>query len=636
MPTAHWRCAGFLLAALLLATGGGTGQGLQTGDGSASAPDTIPDIETFMQIGYAGDPQISADGTTLYFLSGLTGANQVFRLLPDGWPYQLTVFPDGTDYFVASPDGAWVVVGASRGGNERSQIYLMDGRTGRLRRMTDRPEARYLTPIWAPDASCILYASNEANGRDFHIYRMAIPSGAVDTLVVAEGWNVPSDFDPAGQRLLYVHYRSNVDSDVWLLDLATGRRENLTPHRGDSLYAGATFLPDGRRILLLSNANEKGRLKPAVLDLETRELTFPLGYETPWEVEDGAVSPDRRTAAFVFNEDGYGRLRLYDLETYAERPGPDLRGIVTGVSLSDGPRVALAFTSPTRAPDVWLWDREAGSLRQVTHSTYAGVDPGLFVEPRLVRIPSFDGLEIPAFLYLPPGWQGDPIPFILHIHGGPESQFRPYFNRHFTYLLLHGFGILAPNIRGSSGYGRDYLQLDDYRRRMDAVRDVGELARWLIREGYTRPEMLGIKGTSYGGYMTLAALTQFPELFAAGCDIVGIANFETFLENTAPYRRALREAEYGPLSDREFLREISPLTYVDRIRAALLVVHGENDPRVPISEARQIARALAARGAPVDTLFFPDEGHGVAKRENRLVMYRRMVDFFMRHLRPEP
>jgi dipeptidyl aminopeptidase/acylaminoacyl peptidase len=174
--------------------------------------------------------------------------------------------------------------------------------------------------------------------------------------------------------------------------------------------------------------------------------------------------------------------------------------------------------------------------------------------------------------------------------------------------------------------------MDDYKKRMDSVRDVGAAAEWLVKNAYTKPELLGIKGASYGGYMTLAALTTYPDLFAAGCDEVGIANFETFLKNTADYRRSIREAEYGPLSDPEFLQEISPLTHVEKIKAALLVIHGANDPRVPVGEARQIAQALAARGAPVDTLIFHDEGHGVGKRANRLVLYRTMVEFFQKHL----
>ena len=205
--------------------------------------------------------------------------------------------------------------------------------------------------------------------------------------------------------------------------------------------------------------------------------------------------------------------------------------------------------------------------------------------------------------------------------------------RNFQYFLLEGYGILAPNIRGSAGYGRDYLALDNYKNRQNSIRDICEGAKWLVDRGYAKFGKIGIKGGSYGGYATLAALVACPEAFGAGVDDIGISNFVTFLRNTAPYRRALREAEYGPLSDEAFLREISPLTHVDKIRAPLLIVHGANDPRVPVGEARQMAEAIRARGGIVDTLIFADEGHGAAKLSNRLVYYRKMVDFFDKHLK---
>ncbi len=240
---------------------------------------------------------------------------------------------------------------------------------------------------------------------------------------------------------------------------------------------------------------------------------------------------------------------------------------------------------------------------------------------------------IPAFLYMPPGRRDGPVPFVIEVHGGPEGQFRPYFNRHFQYLLLNGYGIFAPNVRGSTGYGRAYTDADNYAKRLDSVKDLAWGARYLVSSGRAAPGRIGVKGASYGGYMTLAALTEYPDLFAAGVDEVGIANFETFFGGTAAYRREYRASEYGPPSDSLFLRSISPIHKVDRIRAALLVVHGENDPRVPVGEARQIIRALKERGSPVDSLIFPDEGHGVSKLPNRLVLYRRMVEFFNRYLK---
>jgi dipeptidyl aminopeptidase/acylaminoacyl peptidase len=284
-------------------------------------------------------------------------------------------------------------------------------------------------------------------------------------------------------------------------------------------------------------------------------------------------------------------------------------------------------------PDVWSYDIATGTRTQLTFSTFAGIDKNLFSEPRLIRYKSFDGLDIPAFLYLPPDYDGSPIPFVIHAHGGPESQFRPSFIRHFQYLILNGYGVLAPNIRGSSGYGREFVRLDDYKKRKDSIRDIYEGARWLVAKGYAEEGRVGIKGGSYGGYVTLAALVDYPDMFGAGIDNIGIANFVTFLQNTAEYRRAIREAEYGPLTDVEFLTEISPLTHAERITSPLLIVHGENDPRVPVGEAKQIAKAVMINGTVTELLIFPDEGHGVAKLSNRLTYYRRMVEFLDRHLK---
>jgi dipeptidyl aminopeptidase/acylaminoacyl peptidase len=224
---------------------------------------------------------------------------------------------------------------------------------------------------------------------------------------------------------------------------------------------------------------------------------------------------------------------------------------------------------------------------------------------------------------------------IMSAHGGPESQFRPSFVRSFQYYALNGFGVFALNPRGSSGYGRDFLDMDNYKDRWKSVKDYETATRWLADQGYADPAKIAITGGSYGGYMTLACITAAPDLYAAACDQVGIANFVTFLKNTADYRRYLRESEYGPLSDSAFLWEISPVAQVDKVKAPLLIIHGENDPRVPVGEARQMAKAISERGGVVDTLIFPDEGHGVAKRPNMLVAYRRIVDFFKKYLQTE-
>ncbi|MDF1544816.1 MAG: S9 family peptidase, partial [bacterium] len=295
--------------------------------------------------------------------------------------------------------------------------------------------------------------------------------------------------------------------------------------------------------------------------------------------------------------------------------------------------VLLSYSGPTHAPDVWRWSPTTGELKQLTFAIYAGIDRGMFNPPQLIKYKSFDGLEIPAFLYLPADYKpGSPIPFLISAHGGPESQFQPDFIRNFQYMMLHGYGILAPNPRGSSGYGREYLNLDNYKNRKHSLQDYKAGVEWLIENKYTAPGKLAIRGGSYGGYVVLGMITEYPDLFSAAIDVVGIANFKTFLQNTKAYRRALRESEYGPLSDPEFLDSISPIHKANLIKTPLLVIHGENDPRVPVGEARQILEAVIANGGVADSLIFPDEGHGASKRPNVIASYRKQIEFLNTHL----
>jgi dipeptidyl aminopeptidase/acylaminoacyl peptidase len=592
----------------------------------------MPDIEDFMQIGYASSPQISADGSQVFFSSSMPGVGQVFRMLPSGWPYQMTVFEDGIDFYKASYSGRMIVVGASVGGSEQADLYLLDTASGVQVTLRALEDIRHGYPLWSPDERYVYFSSNEANRRDFFIYRIDIETRAVEKIWEKSGWNSVDDITRDGSRVVTGRWLSNTNSDLYLVDVETGEETLLTEHEGDYVFDFAHFLPDGDALYCVTNMNDDGIRRVARLDVVSGELEF-VRPETPWETKEMALSEDGRFLVWIENTDGYGVLHGLDLETGEEIEPGLTGGIVSGIRVSSAGTAVFVFSSPSQAPDIWMYDLKTGHMEQVTRSTYAGIDPELFVDPELVRYRSFDGLEIPAFLYLPPGWSGEPIRFVIHAHGGPESQFRPSFNRHFQYLALNGFGVLAPNVRGSSGYGREYIALDDYKKRKDSVRDYHEAAMWLVNNGYSEVGRMGIKGTSYGGYVALAALVDYPEVFTAGIDNVGIANFVTFLENTAEYRRGIREAEYGPLSDREFLTEVSPLTHAENIRAPLLIVHGENDPRVPVGEARQIAAAIRGRGGEVDTLIFADEGHGVAKLGNRLIYYRKMVEFLDKHLK---
>lgn len=596
----------------------------------------IPDIETFMQIGFAGSPQMVQDESALLFTSNASGVSQIYRLeLRNRWPYQLTVFPEGVDFYSLSPRGDYLIAGVDLGGNENAQLWLVDAKTGQSEALTASEDVRHGSAAWTNDGQSIVFRSNEENGTDFYIYKMDLKTRTKKRLVEMAGWNTPGDISNDDRWMIFAHWDSNANNDLYLVDLNNGRTTHITPHEGEAVYVGAQFAEDNQSVYLATNNNEDGLTRLAELNLGSKKVNY-VDPENPWEILSVGISPDRSKLAWTTNEDGYARMKIKDLKSGRSIPAPPTNGQVGGFMFVGESSIVFSFSSATSTSDIWQWDWQRPVLEKLTHSTYAGVDPALFAEPELVRYKSFDGLEVPAFLYLPSDYQaGKPIPFVVHMHGGPESQFRPGFIRHFQYLMLNGYGILAPNVRGSTGYGKAYMDMDNYKKRLDSVKDMRAGVDFLLEEGYTAEGMVAVKGGSYGGYMTMAGITEYPSLFSAAINSVGITNFRTFLENTESYRRALREAEYGPLSDPEFLESVSPLNKAHLIETPLLVVHGENDPRVPVGEARQIATAIEEKGGVVETLIFADEGHGVSKRKNSLILYRKMVEFLDQQLKPK-
>jgi dipeptidyl aminopeptidase/acylaminoacyl peptidase len=592
----------------------------------------IPDIEVFMQIGYVTHAAISDDGRRIFFSLSYTNASQLFRMTDGGWPYQLTSFEDGISWYTLSHDSYYAIVGAAVGGDENAQLYLLDTETGRIKRLTDMPDVRFGSVVWSYDDKTIYFYSNLGNLRDFNIYKMDLPDGEIEPVQEKEGWNGPAEISPDGKYLTTYHAVTSRDNDFFLLNLETGEEELLTPHEGEFLYNTLSMMPDFKTGYITTNNTSDGIVRLAKLDVATKEMTF-LEPDQKWEVTGAFVDETGRYLAWMLNEEGYSKPFLKNLETGEMMPLPAMEGMYDFNGMTDDGKILFSFNNANHPPDIWLWNPHSQILRQISHVSTMGIDVNTFVEPKLIKYKSFDGLEIPAFLYLPAGYTEGPIPFIMDVHGGPEGQSRPYFSRHFNYLMAHGFGIIAPNVRGSEGYGKEYLDMDNYKNRMKSVADAAEGVKWLIENGYTTADMMGVKGGSYGGYMVMALITEYPDLFAAAWDQVGIVNFVTFLENTSEYRRAFRESEYGPLSDKEFLASVSPIHKVDNIKCPLMVVHGENDPRVPIDEARQIINSLKRRGGVVDSLIFADEGHGIAKLENRLTSYRKMVEFFSRYLK---
>ena len=372
--------------------------------------------------------------------------------------------------------------------------------------------------------------------------------------------------------------------------------------------------------------------------IDLSDLQSHFVHETQYEIEFVAASPDGHWLLWLSNVEGAHQFSLLDLHKNEIRQPQNLPLGVTidntaPVFSSDSRRMAFSFSTPVRTPDIWVWDIEENQIFPVTQSSHAGIPISSFREPELIRYPSFDNLSIPAWFYRPTASSAEKYPILVNVHGGPEGQAQPFFDYTLQYFVSRGFGVFVPNVRGSSGYGKNYLSLDNVEKRMDSVADLAYAVKWLNAQPEIDTKRIAIKGGSYGGFMVLSALTTYPDLWAAAVDIVGISNFVTFLENTSAYRRTHREGEYGSLEhDREFLARISPIHQVDKITTPLMVIHGANDPRVPLNEAEQMVNALRARNVPVEFLVYEDEGHGLVKLKNILDAYPKMADFLDKHL----
>ena len=425
---------------------------------------------------------------------------------------------------------------------------------------------------------------------------------------------------------------SQSHANTYELDCATGDLAKLDVGGENTFNAPLGYLPDEKAVALLSDAED------GIVRLFTRELASgmpkkPLPALDKYEIEGGAINHDRTLAAIAYNEGGYGSMRIVELPSFkaVEIPGVE-KGIVSPADIEN--RTVVWTLSNARTPGLTYSYTVGSGAKAPTPITIAdtqGVDLSKFPLPELVTYKSFDGLDVPAFIFLPPTFnKGKPIPFVVNFHGGPEGQSRPGFTALTQYLLSRGYGVMMPNVRGSTGYGRAFHMMDDYTKRWDSVKDGAEAARWLVKSGYAEAGRIAAYGGSYGGFMSVATIIEGSDVFGASVDVVGIVNFKTFLEGTKDYRRKLREAEYGPLSDPEFLAKISPLNRIDEIKCPMLIAHGLNDPRVPVGEAMQLAVGLQHRGYDPELIFCPDEGHGFVKLDNRLLFAERMVKFLDR------
>jgi dipeptidyl aminopeptidase/acylaminoacyl peptidase len=580
--------------------------------------------------------EFTPDGERLLFVANTTGQYNLWSVPVDGgWPEQLTTFTDWSVREVAVAGDGTILFAADEDGDEFKQLFRIPAGGGWPEQLTDLPNVQHTIfgSAWSRDASRFAYSANSRTPTDQDVY-VWDGSGETHRLFGEGMYAFGGSFSPDDRSLLAVEFRSNTDSSIHLLDAETGEARELTPHDGEVKFMPGPWAADGSGFYVVTDEGREFQgLAFQRLDGGREWIETPEG-----DIEEVALSADGRVLAWTENADGWNRLRLRDLERGEELPEPKLPpGLGTawgasGLSLSsDGSRAALVWDQPARPPELYLVETATGEARPLTESRLAGLRSVPMHEPELISYASFDGREIPAWLYRP---QGDgPSPFVLAIHGGPEAQERPVYRPLYQYLLSRGIGVLATNIRGSTGYGKTYQTLIHHDWGGGDLEDWRHAAEWLRAQEFVDGERLGVYGGSYGGFATLTCVTRLPEYWAAAVDIVGPSNLVTFARAVPPtWRRFMAKWVGDPDTEEEFLRERSPITYVDQVRAPLLVIQGAKDPRVVKPESDQMVERLRELGREVEYEVFEDEGHGFTRYTNELRGYRLTTDWFERHL----
>ena len=561
--------------------------------------------------------------------------------MPGGARRQLTFFAEPVGAADWDPkEGKFFLFTRDTGGNEFGQMYRLDVTTGDVTLLSDGGRSQNGGWVWDRAGDRIAYASTRRNGADRDIWAVDPRDPATDRLVVENaggGWSV-LDWSPDGTQLLVGESLSVNKSRRWLVDVASGAKTRLDEDGPEDVaWGGGTFTPDGGAIWTTTDKDsEFARLvkwTPASGGIEV------MAADIPWEVEGFDVSEDGKSVCFITNEAGVSRARVLDTATGKHRLVAGLPDgvIAAGEWHADGRHLAFSVGSARSTSDVYVWDAvEGGPAIRWTESELGGLVADTLVEPRAIDWQSFDGLEIRGFLYpAAPRFTGR-RPVIINIHGGPEGQSRPIFQGRNNFFMSElGVALVYPNVRGSTGYGKTFVKLDNALKREDSVRDIGALLDWIATRPDLDPDRVMITGGSYGGFMTLACATTYDERIRCALDVVGISHFTTFLKNTESYRRDLRRVEYG--DERvpevaEFFERIAPLNNAGRITKPLFVVQGANDPRVPASEAEQMVAKVRGNGGPVWFLNAKDEGHGFRKKPNMDFQFYATVMFVRQHL----
>jgi len=578
----------------------------------------------------AYDPASINGQKAITFLANKTGVPQVWKV--DRETGDVRSFAEFKERILCvnhAPSGKATIIGSDNGGDEKQQFYVVK-ENGEIEELVLSQDHFHYFGGWSPDERKIAFASNRRHPGYFDVYVLDLETKQEEVVYPYDGNCTPICWTKNGEGLIISLAVSNIDNTLYILDIDSGETRMIGNKQIQARYHSIRLTKDGKTGYLVADEG-KDTLGIFQFSLEQPEKINEIYAVPGWDIEELSLSPEEDRIAFTVNEGGSSQLGIYTIESNTVTYVTGLPvGVYESISWSNQNELLLGIKSAILPGDIWIVNLETGQPKRLTFVGENKEVGKMWLDPELCSYTSFDGLEVPYFLY---GKKGKNQPVMIYVHGGPESQIRNEYNPVIQFLAAQGYAVVAPNVRGSMGYGRNYVQLDDVRKRMDAVADLKWLVEDLVTAHGVNSEKVGIMGRSYGGFMVLAAITHYPDLWSAAVDIVGISHFKTFLENTGPWRRRLREKEYGSLeADAEFFEEIAPLNYTSNIKIPLLIFHGRNDTRVPVSEAEQLTQDLQKQGKKVELIIFDNEGHQTEKLENHILMNRKIVEFMEEHL----
>ena len=601
---------------------------------------SIP-IEDLFFTRSVSSPSWSPDGREIAFTTNLTGRDNLWKVnAAGGWPIQLVQSEDRQYGAAWSPDGKWIVYQQDFGGNELWDVFAIPSNGGEVLNLTNTPDTREESPRWSPDGKTIALNTKPKDGTVYDISLLDWASRKVTPLThedtKSRSWQSVA-WSPDGKTL----YANRVDvsftdADVYSIDVASGKTTDLTPHQGSVLYMASSLSPDGKRLLVMTT-QEGGFQNVAMLDVPTKKIT--LVTHTKWEGNAGDFSPDGKHFSYYINADGRSDAYLGDSATLksAKIDVPEGVNVFPGYPNSfspSGDRLLISHESSVQPGDFWIYNLASRNTQQLTHSI-ASLNAATLPAAKIVHYKSFDGKMISALLWVPFNLKRDGSnPALVLPHGGPTGQRDDAWSRNTAAFVSHGYICIAPNVRGSSGYGMEFQKANYQDLGGGDLQDEVYASKFLISTGYVDAKKIGITGGSYGGYMTLMAMAKTPDIWAAGAEWFGIIDWMTMLQHSDAELQQYEKSLLGdPEKDRKIYQQDSPITYIHQVKAPMLVLQGENDPRVPKEEAEQVVDLLKKDGKTVDAHYYAAEGHGFAKRENQIDAIRRTLTWFDKYLK---